>query len=75
MIRSAVLAVIFALSAFGQTATPEKTKRDASVGMVRPPESTFAGLPSVASNTGYRYTVTDCATSACASGRRRVHHA
>ena len=33
------------------------------------PESTFAGLPSAASgNTGWRYTVTDCLTSACTAG-------
>ena len=33
------------------------------------PEKTFAGLPAaVVGNTGWRYTVTDCLTSACTSG-------
>jgi hypothetical protein len=33
------------------------------------PESTFAGLPTAAvGNTGWRYTVTDCLTSACTAG-------
>ena len=33
------------------------------------PEGTFAGLPTpAANNTGWRYTVTDCLTSACTAG-------
>lgn len=37
------------------------------------PESTFAGLPTPAvGNTGWRYTVTDCLTSACTAGSGSV---
>ena len=42
---------------------------DAHAAIWRFPESTFAGLPTpAAGNTGWRYTVTDCLSSACTAG-------
>jgi hypothetical protein len=46
---------------------------DAHAASWRFPESTFAGLPApAAANTGWRYTVTDCLTSACTAGGGNV---
>ncbi len=67
MNRLALLVVITALSGFGQT-TVDKTTRDASTGKWRFPESTYASLPTASTLSGFRFTVTDAASSACAAG-------
>src|ERR1035437_2769260 len=65
------IALIAAAACFGQG-----KQNVAQTGIVdahganwRFPESTFTGLPTPAGgNTGWRYTVTDCLTSACTAG-------
>jgi hypothetical protein len=66
MNRFAILAVILAASCLGQTS--DKTVRDASNGKSSFPESTYSNLPPASTNRGYSFTVTDCATLACAAG-------
>src|ERR1035437_6038437 len=65
------IALIAAAACFGQGKqnVVQTGIVDAHGASWRFPESTFAGLPaSAAGNTGWRYTVTDCLTSACTAG-------
>ncbi len=61
-----------ALAAFAQSPNVKldaNSMVDAALGQMRFPERTFAALPAAAAgNTGWRYTITDCLTSACVAG-------
>lgn len=66
-----ILVLLIASISFGQggQSVVQTGVVDAHSASWRFPESTFAGLPTAAGgNTGWRYTVTDCLTSACAAG-------
>ncbi|MCU1234470.1 MAG: hypothetical protein JWP63_2437 [Candidatus Solibacter sp.] len=65
------VAILMAAACFGQGKGNQVQTGivDARGASWRFPESTFAGLPTPsAGNTGWRYTVTDCLTSACTAG-------
>jgi hypothetical protein len=66
-----LMAMLIAVACFGQGKqnVTQTGFIDAHGASWRFPESTFAGLPTPsAANTGWRFTVTDCLTSACTAG-------